>query len=151
MLDKLVSMVDQNLVRGLSIRFDGEPGVDAGGLKREFYDLVGSLMKNEKYPFFKPIMVRNRTCYTPNPDLLRNKKKEAYMKTFGKFLASSILNNYLIGIDFADSFVKALYGETISFNDLKDLVGGDEFSRYEHMLKATDSELEDMMVDFTVF
>lgn len=67
MLEKLVSMVDQNLVRGLSIRFDGEPGVDAGGLKREFYDLVGALMKNEKYPFFKPLMVRNRTCYTLNP------------------------------------------------------------------------------------
>jgi hypothetical protein len=46
MLEKLVSLVDKDLIRGLSIRFDGEPGVDAGGLKREFYDLVGALMKN---------------------------------------------------------------------------------------------------------
>jgi hypothetical protein len=31
------------------------------------------------------------------------------MKVFGKFLANSILNNYLIGIDFADVFIKVLY------------------------------------------
>ena len=34
MLDKLVSYVDKDLVRNISIRFEGEPGVDAGGLKR---------------------------------------------------------------------------------------------------------------------
>jgi hypothetical protein len=108
-LDKLMSMVDQDLIRNLSIKFDGEPGVDAGGLKREFYDLVGALMKNEKYPFFKPVMGRNRTWYTLNPELLKNKKKDIYMKVFGKLLASSIMNNYLVGIDFADSFIKTLY------------------------------------------
>jgi hypothetical protein len=73
------------------------------------------------------------------------------MKTFGKFLASSILNNYLIGIDFADSFVKTLYGDPIEFNDLKDLVSAEEFGRYEHLLKTTDGEFEDMMLDFTLF
>jgi hypothetical protein len=96
-------------------------------------------------------MVRNRTCYTLNPELLKNKKKDVYMKTFGKFLASSILNNYLIGIDFADSFVKALYGESIEFTDLKDLVSAEEFNRYEHLLKTKDSEFEDMLLDFTLF
>ena len=41
------------------------------------------------------------------------------MLTFGKFLANSILNNYLIGIDFADAFVKVLYGKEVYFNDLR--------------------------------
>jgi hypothetical protein len=135
-LDKLMSMVDQDLTRNLSIEFSGEPGIDAGGLKREFYDLIGALMKNEKYPFFKPVMGRNRTCYTLNPELLKNKKKDIYMKIFGKFIANSILNNYLVGIDFADSFIKTLYDEPIEFSDLKELTPAEEYSRYEYLLKV---------------
>jgi hypothetical protein len=35
------------------VKFAGEPGIDAGGVKREFYDLVGKEMKSENNPFFK--------------------------------------------------------------------------------------------------
>ena len=29
-------------------------GIDAGGLRREFYDMIGNEMKSDQNPFFKP-------------------------------------------------------------------------------------------------
>lgn len=58
------------------------------------------------------------------------------MKVFGKLMANSILNNYLIGIEFADAFIKALYGKEIEFADMKDLVPTNEYSRYEMLTKC---------------
>lgn len=66
-LEKLLTLADTDLKRIVSIRFDNEPGVDAGGLRREFFDLVGIQLKNAKYPFFKPIIMPNKTQYMLNP------------------------------------------------------------------------------------
>jgi len=32
--------------------FKNEKGIDAGGLSREFYELVGKMMKDPNYQFF---------------------------------------------------------------------------------------------------
>lgn len=44
------------------------------------------------------------------------------MELFGKFLANSILNNYLIGINFSPVFVKMLYNDPIDFDDLLEVL-----------------------------
>lgn len=75
------------------------------------------------------------------------------MKIFGKFLANSIVhipNDYLIGVDFADCFVKTLYDRSIEFADLKEIIQPAEFARYESMLKYKESDFEDLMLDFTI-
>lgn len=63
--------------------------------------------------------------YFLNPDILKNKylcfkfrKKEDYMEVWGKYLANSFLNSYLIGVSFSPVFVKMLYGAPISYEDL---------------------------------
>lgn len=40
------------------------------------------------------------------------------MSLFGKYLANSFLNGYLIGINFSTTFVKLLYEDTITFEDM---------------------------------
>ena len=37
---------------------------------------------------------------------------------FGKLLANSFLNSYLIGINFSPTFVKLLYEDPITFDDM---------------------------------
>ena len=51
-LEELISVAEKSMHVNLGIKFVNEPGIDAGGLKREFYDMVGNEMKNEKNPFF---------------------------------------------------------------------------------------------------
>ena len=36
----------------MKIEFEDEDGIDAGGLRREFFDLVGQTLKDENYKFF---------------------------------------------------------------------------------------------------
>jgi hypothetical protein len=45
-IEDLTKFENTSLDRTVSVRFDGEPGIDAGGLRREFYDLVGAQLKN---------------------------------------------------------------------------------------------------------
>ena len=40
------------------------------------------------------------------------------MEVWGKYMANSILNNYLLGISFSPVFIKMLYEQPISFEDL---------------------------------
>lgn len=40
------------------------------------------------------------------------------MEVWGKYLANSFLNTYLIGITFSPVFVKMLYGIPITYEDL---------------------------------
>lgn len=71
--------------------------------------MIGTEMKNEKSPFF--VMVnQDRMEYFLNPDILKNKKKLEYMEMWGKYLANSILNTYLIGFSYSPVFLKMLYG-----------------------------------------
>lgn len=36
----------------LFVKFKNEIGIDAGGLSREFYELVGKMIKDNNYQFF---------------------------------------------------------------------------------------------------
>jgi hypothetical protein len=45
-----------------------------------------------------------------------------YAKIFGAILANSIANKHIIGIEFALPFIKCLYNEEITFDDLSDVI-----------------------------
>ncbi len=55
LLENLYDFSQKSMNVNWSVRFANEVGIDAGGLKREFYDLVGNEMKNPKNPFFRAI------------------------------------------------------------------------------------------------
>ena len=40
------------------------------------------------------------------------------MELLGKYLANSILNTYLIGVNFSPVFIKLLYEDEVNFDDL---------------------------------
>ena len=40
------------------------------------------------------------------------------MEMWGKYLANSLLNTYLIGMSFSPVFIKMLYGQDINYEDL---------------------------------
>ena len=74
-----MTIAEMSLHVNLSIKFVNEPGIDAGGLKREFYDMVGNEMKNEKNPFFLEVN-KDRIEYFLNPEILRNKYLLIYIE-----------------------------------------------------------------------
>ena len=71
------------------------------------------------------------------------------MELFGKYLANSLLNNYLLGISFSTTFVKMLYEQQTNFEDLLAVLTPEERRQYEYLLQATPEEFEDLDLYFT--
>lgn len=40
-------LAEKKMNYSFNIKFVNEPGVDAGGLKREFYDMIGTTLKDD--------------------------------------------------------------------------------------------------------
>ena len=74
-------------------------------------------MSSERNPFFC-LPDPNSQEYFLNPEILRNKKRLDYMELWGKYLSNSILNGYLIGINFSPVFIKLLYEQAVNYEDL---------------------------------
>lgn len=73
-----------------SIKFQDEPGIDAGGLKREFYDMIGNTLKDDTYKFFGPVQ-NNMSKYFLHPHFNKVKEKQKYALLFGKVIITSTL------------------------------------------------------------
>jgi hypothetical protein len=50
--DILEKFENFNMKKNLYVQFADENGIDCGGLKKEFYEMVGSVMKDNRYKFF---------------------------------------------------------------------------------------------------
>jgi len=72
------------------------------------------------------------------------------MELFGKLLANSLLNNYLLGISFSTTFVQMLYEQDTNFQDLLAVLTPEERRQYEYLLKATPEDFEHLDLYFTV-
>jgi hypothetical protein len=59
------------------------------------------------------------------------------MELWGKYLANSFLNSYLIGVSFSPVFVKLLYEQSIDFEDLLSVLPQEERKQYEYLLTAS--------------
>lgn len=66
------------------------------------------------------------------------------MTMFGKLLANSFLNSYLIGINFSPTFVKLLYEDPITFEDMLSVLPKEEADRYEFLQKADAEYIDDL-------
>ena len=72
------------------------------------------------------------------------RKRDLYIRCFGKYLANSILNGYFVGIEFAEGFVKTLYRQKVSFQDLKDILDQNTIQGYESLENLGDEDFEDL-------
>jgi len=52
-MTQLNKMSRKDMLAGVNVVFEGEAGIDAGGLRRELYDLAGQEIFNPKFGLFK--------------------------------------------------------------------------------------------------
>ena len=101
----------------LWVKWKNEPGYDAGGLRREFFDkLSREIVKNESHVF------RQHGGYV-KPDPLAAKHYGDVHRLFsvvGMLCARAAIHQILLDIAFAPSIYKTLLGKTLVPGDLKD-------------------------------
>ncbi len=107
-----------NEMRGkLHVKFQGEEGVDAGGVTREWFSILAKEIFNENYALF--IAASDGTTFQPNPLSGVNPEHLKYFKFVGRITGKAIADGELFPAPYTCSFYKHILGVPVTFADLE--------------------------------
>jgi E3 ubiquitin-protein ligase HUWE1 len=109
---------DQIKYGKLSIRFYDEEGVDAGGLTREWFQILARQMFNPDYALFQPC-VADKLTYQPNRASWVNPEHLSFFKFVGRVIGKAIFDGRLLDAYFARSFYRQLLGKPVDYKDVE--------------------------------
>jgi HECT-domain (ubiquitin-transferase) len=101
----------------LHITFQGEEGVDAGGLTREWYGILAREIFNADYAMFKA--GADGVTFQPNPLSHINPDHLAYHKFVGRIVGKAIADGQLLDAHFTHSFYKHILGVPVTYQDME--------------------------------
>lgn len=102
----------------LSITFQGEEGVDAGGLVREWFGILAREIFNPNYVLFTPASGRPST-FLINPASSVNPDHIHYFKFCGRFIGKAVYDNQRIDAYFVRAFYKHMLGKEVTWRDME--------------------------------
>jgi E3 ubiquitin-protein ligase NEDD4 len=107
-----------DLKKRLMIKFDGEDGLDYGGLSREFFFLLSHEMFNPFYCLFEYSAHDNYTLQI-NPASGVNPEHLNYFKFIGRCLGLGIFHRRFLDAYFIVSFYKMILKKKVTLSDLE--------------------------------
>ncbi|KAG9291851.1 hypothetical protein G9A89_012136 [Geosiphon pyriformis] len=102
----------------LSVRFYEEEGVDAGGVTREWFQVLARQMFNENYALFKT-SAADRLTYQPNRASFVNPEHLLFFKFVGRVIGKAIYDGRLLDAYFTRSFYKHILGKPVDYRDVE--------------------------------
>lgn len=128
-------------------QFAGEEGIDAGGLAREFFQVVSEQLFNPDFGLFCGSGIGGEII-TINPQSgIANEHHLEYFHFAGRFLGKAFFDSQLVNCHLALQIYKHLLATPLTFHDL-DVVDGDLVNGLTQLLKLDDVSLAYM--DFTI-
>lgn len=109
---------DQIKYGKLSVRFYGEEGVDAGGVTREWFQILARQMFDPNYALFEPCAADKQT-YQPNQASAINPDHLLYFKFVGRIIGKAIYDGRLMDAHFARSLYRQLLGKPVDYRDVE--------------------------------
>ncbi|KAF9127760.1 hypothetical protein BGW39_005652 [Mortierella sp. 14UC] len=107
-----------DLKKRLMIKFEGEDGLDYGGLSREFFFLLSHEMFNPFYCLFEYSAHDNYTLQI-NPHSSINSEHLNYFKFIGRVVGLAIFHRRLLDAFFIVSFYKMILKKRVTLADLE--------------------------------
>ncbi|EGW33462.1 E3 ubiquitin protein ligase TOM1 [Spathaspora passalidarum NRRL Y-27907] len=104
----------------LEINFKGEQGIDAGGVTREWYQVLSRQMFNPDYALFTPV-VADRTTFHPNRTSYINPEHLSFFKFIGRIIGKAIYDNCYLDCHFSRAVYKQILGKKQSLKDMESL------------------------------
>lgn len=92
----------------LRIQFEGEEGIDAGGLTREWFVILSKEIFNPNYCLFLPSQSGN--TFQPNPNSYINNQDKQYFKFVGRIVGKALFDGHMLEAYFTRSFYKHILG-----------------------------------------
>ncbi|QID86134.1 Putative E3 ubiquitin-protein ligase [Saccharomyces pastorianus] len=136
-----------DLLKSLRIEFVNEPGIDAGGLRKEWFFLLTKSLFNPMNGLFIYIKESSRSWFAidpPNFDKSKGKNSQLELYyLFGVVMGLAIFNSTILDLQFPKALYKKLCSEPLSFEDYSELFP--ETSRnLIKMLNYTEDNFEDV-------
>lgn len=136
-----------DLRQRLRIEFIDEPGLDAGGLLREWVLLLCEKLFDESFGLFQPTHVENLGYWiNPNSEQIHRDHLKCF-QFVGRLMAKCLLEGQLLTVHFSLPLLKHILGVPISFSDLEFL--DEELYRNATWLRDNDN-VENLSLDFTI-
>ncbi|GAB7361531.1 hypothetical protein MBLNU230_g1586t1 [Neophaeotheca triangularis] len=107
-----------DLKKRLMIKFDGEDGLDYGGLSREFFFLLSHEMFNPFYCLFEYSAHDNYTLQI-NPHSGINPEHLGYFKFIGRVVGLAIFHRRFLDAFFIGAFYKMILKKKVSLQDME--------------------------------
>lgn len=102
----------------LNIRFHGEEGVDAGGVTREWFQVLSRQMFDPNYALFVPVS-SDRTTFHPNKLSGINDEHLMFFKFIGRVIGKALYEGRVLDCYFSRAVYKRILGKTVSVKDME--------------------------------
>ncbi|OVA20116.1 Ubiquitin-associated domain/translation elongation factor EF-Ts [Macleaya cordata] len=131
----------QDLKGRLTVQFQGEEGIDAGGLTREWYQLLSRVIFDKGALLFTT--VGNNATFQPNPNSVYQTEHLSYFKFVGRVVAKALFDGQLLDVYFTRSFYKHILGAKVTYHDIE-AVDPDYYKNLKWMLENDVSDIPDL-------
>lgn len=122
----------------LTVVFNGEEAIDAGGVSREWYTILAKEMFNPNYCLFTPTA---DSAFQPNKDSGINVDHLKYFKFVGRVIGKALYDNQLLDAHFTRSFYKHILGAPITFQDMEAI----DPEYYRNLAWILDNDITDVL------
>lgn len=92
----------------LEINFKGESGIDAGGVTREWYQVLSRQMFNPDYALFSAI-ASDETTFHPNRTSFVNPEHLSFFKFIGRIIGKAIFDGSFLDCHFSRAVYKKFW------------------------------------------
>uniref|UniRef100_A0A1D1YBZ7 HECT-type E3 ubiquitin transferase n=1 Tax=Anthurium amnicola TaxID=1678845 RepID=A0A1D1YBZ7_9ARAE len=139
--NQLRTRSSQELKGRLTVHFQGEEGIDAGGLTREWYQLLSRVIFDKGALLFTT--VGNSATFQPNPNSVYQTEHLSYFRFVGRVVAKALFDGQLLDVYFTRSFYKHILGVKVTYHDIE-AVDPDYYKNLKWMLENDVSEIPDL-------
>ncbi|XP_077234089.1 E3 ubiquitin-protein ligase UPL2-like isoform X2 [Tasmannia lanceolata] len=129
----------QDLKGRLTVHFQGEEGIDAGGLTREWYQLLSRVIFDKGALLFTT--VGNESTFQPNPNSVYQTEHLSYFKFIGRVVGKALFDGQLLDVHFTRSFYKHILGVKVTYHDIEAIDPG----YYKNLKWMLENDISDVL------
>lgn len=118
-VEKLMLCTPKSLHNYLKITFMGEPGIDAGGLLREWFGIVCKEIFSDKLGLFVPTKGEDMSYWINPLSGEKNANHLQYFRFAGILMGKALFEGLVLDVHLALPLLKHILGVPISFTDLE--------------------------------
>ncbi|KAI8383689.1 uncharacterized protein GWK60_K06127 [Nakaseomyces glabratus] len=124
----------------LEITFKGESGVDAGGVTREWYQVLSRQMFNPGYALFTPV-ASDKTTFRPNRASGVNPEHLSFFKFVGMVIGKAIRDQCFLDCHFSREVYKSILGKPVALKDMESL----DLDYYKSLVWILENDITDII------